>query len=180
MLGECDLTKEILTLKKQITEGIKKYGTFEHEQFGKVYACEVDGFGNRKVMDDANIPSLISAPYLGYLDSKDEVYQNTRKMLLSKENPYYFEGKFAKGIGSPHTPDNFIWHLALSMQGLTSNNKTEMSEILDMMINTDGDTGFMHEGFNSDNPKEFTRPWFTWSNSLFCEFVEKCIKELTF
>lgn len=180
MLGECDLTEEILTLKKQITDGIEIYGTFEHEKYGKVYACEVDGYGNRRVMDDANIPSLISAPYLGYIDAENQIYQNTRRMLLSKENPYYFEGKFAKGIGSPHTGGNFVWHLALSMQGLTSINKTEMSEILDMMVNTDADTGFMHEGFNPDNPKEFTRPWFTWSDSLFCEFVEKCLKELTF
>lgn len=177
MLGECELSKEILELKQQITDGIEKYGTFEHEKYGKVYSCEVDGFGNRMVMDDANIPSLISAPYLGYLTAEDEIYRNTRRMLLSRDNPYYFEGKFAKGIGSPHTEQNFIWHLALSMQGLTSNDKGEMSQILDMLINTDADTGFMHESFNPNNPKEFTRPWFTWSNSLFCEFAEKCLEE---
>lgn len=128
-------------------------------------------------MDDANIPSLISAPYIGYLNNTDEVYRNTRRLLLSKVNPYYYEGYFAKGIGSPHTFPNYVWHLALSMQGLTSDNPEEMKQILDMLINTDGNTGTMHEGFNANNPAEFTRPWFTWSDSLFCEFVEKCIKE---
>lgn len=177
MLGKHPLTEEINTLQSQIDDGIKRYGIIDDERYGKIYACEVDGYGNYLFMDDANIPSLISAPYIGYLNNTDEVYRNTRRLLLSKVNPYYYEGYFAKGIGSPHTFPNYVWHLALSMQGLTSDNPEEMKLILDMLINTDGNTGSMHEGFNANNPAEFTRPWFTWSDSLFCEFVEKCIKE---
>lgn len=176
LLGDCELAKEALELRAQIQEGIEKFAIVEHEKYGKVYACEADGMGNTILMDDANIPSLISIPYIGYSDADDELYQNTRKMLLSFDNPYYYEGKCAKGIGSPHTPSGYIWHLALSMQGLTSVCKDEMKEILDMMVNSDADTGHMHEGFDANDPTVFTRPWFTWSDSLFCEFVDRCIE----
>ncbi len=166
---------ECSALRDTIEEGIKKYACVEHEKYGKIYACETDGMGHYTLMDDANVPSLLSIPYIGYTDAGDEIYQNTRKFILSKDNPYYFEGKFAKGIGSPHTPDNYIWHIALSMQGLTADNPDEVREILDMICRTDADTGFMHEGFNADDPSIFTRPWFTWSNSLFAELVEMAV-----
>ncbi len=178
MLGEKNpLTAEINALRKEIDDGIKQYGIIDYKNFGKVYACEVNGLGDYTFMDDANIPSLISAPYIGYLKADDELYLNTRRLLLSKENKFYYEGTAAKGIGSPHTKPGFIWHIALSMQGLTSTDKAEMKQILDTMTATDGNTGFMHEGFDSNDPSRFTRPWFTWSNSLFCEFVEKCIED---
>ncbi len=176
LLGECDLATEALELRAQIEAGLKKFAVVDNEKYGKVFACEVDGFGNNILMDDANIPSLISIPYIGYSDANDELYQNTRKMLLSFDNPYYYEGKCAKGIGSPHTPEGYIWHLALSMQGLTSVCKDEMKQILTMMENSDADTGHMHEGFDANDPTVFTRPWFTWSDSLFCEFVDRCIE----
>ncbi len=178
MLQDEAMRTEITQLRSQIDAGIQKYGIIDHPEFGRVYACEVDGLGNYLLMDDANIPSLISAPYLGYCDARDEVYQNTRKMLLSKANPFYYEGKFARGIGSPHTQPGYVWHLALSMQGLTAIEQTERLEILQMMTDTDGDTGFMHEGFDANDPTQFSRPWFTWSNSLFCEFAECCLGEI--
>jgi uncharacterized protein len=77
----------------------------------------------------------------------------------------------AKGIGSPHTPDHYIWHIALAIQGMTATDEKEKFEILDMMKRTDGGTGFMHEGFDADNPERFTREWFSWANSMFSEFV---------
>ena len=163
-------------LAAEIKDGLEKYAIVENEKFGKIYACEVDGMGNYICMDDANVPSLMSLPYLGCVDVNDPIYQNTRKFILSKDNPYYFEGKFARGVGSPHTPDGYIWHLALSMQGLTSTDPAEVKEILDMMIATDGDTGYMHEGFLADDPSVFSRPWFAWSNSLFTEFVESALE----
>ena len=98
-------------------------------------------------------------------------------MLLSSDNPYYYEGKCAKGIGSPHTPPHYVWHMALAMQGMTSDDKEEMKAILDMLTHCDGGTGYMHEGFHVDDPTVFTRPWFTWPDSLFCEFVNKCMDE---
>ena len=120
-----------------------------------------DGMGHYSMIDDANIPSLLSIPHIGYVDIKDETYQNTRKFLLSAENPFYFEGKYAKGIGSRHTLKNYIWHMALAMQGLTSDSDEEKREIIDMIVNTDAGTGYLHEGFNADNPNEYTREWFT-------------------
>ena len=136
-----------------------------------MYAYETDGFGNYTLMDDANVPSLLSIPYLGYTAPDSKLYQNTRNYILSKDNPFYFEGKVAKGIGSPHTPENYIWHIALSMQGLTAATKEEKLAIIDTVLKTDADTGFMHEGFHVDDPAQFTRPWFAWSNSLFAELV---------
>lgn len=164
-------------LAAAIRAGIEKYGVVEHPKFGKMYVYETDGKGNYTYMDDANVPSLMSIPYLGYCDAKDEVYQNTRAFVLSSENPFYYEGKVARGVGSPHTPPEYIWHIALSMQGLTSTDAEECRALLKMLLSSDADTGFMHEGFHKDDPAQFTRPWFAWSNSLFSEFVLKCLDE---
>lgn len=159
------------TLKKQIDEGIKRYGIYEHPVFGKIYAYETDGMGNYTLMDDANVPSLLSIPYLGYVSADDEIYKNTRKFILNRENPYYYEGKAAKGIGSPHTPERYIWHISLSMQGLTSCDKAEKEYLLDLFESTTAGTGYMHEGFDVDDPNKFTRSWFAWANSIFSEFI---------
>ena len=158
-------------LKADIRKGIEKFAIVEHKVYGKIYAYEVDGLGNVHLMDDANVPSLLSLPWLGVCDATDEMYKNTRKFVLSKENPYYYEGTAAKGIGSPHTPDQYIWHIALSMQGLTSVDAKEQQELLHTLLTTDAGTGYMHEGFHCDQPEEFTRDWFAWSNSLFALYV---------
>ena len=171
-----ELAKRALSLSAEIDEGIRKYAIVDTKEFGKVYAYEVDGKGNVLFMDDANVPSLISAPYLGYCDVDDEIYQNTRKMLLSKANPFYFEGTAAKGIGSPHTPENYIWHIALAMQGLTTNDMAEKKMLLDFIMTTHADEWYMHEGFNVDDPKEFSRVWFAWANTIVSEFIINCIE----
>jgi meiotically up-regulated gene 157 (Mug157) protein len=111
-------------------------------------------------MDDSNIPNLISAPYLGYIESDDEQYLQTRKTLLSKENPYYYSGKYASGIGSSHTPENFVWPIAMAVEGLTSNDKKEKERILNQLTAIDAGTNLMHEGVNVDDPNEYTREWF--------------------
>ncbi len=153
-----------------IEKGIADFAVVETEN-GKVYAYEVDGLGNKLMMDDANVPSLLSLPYLGYCEKDDELYLNTRKFVLSKANPYYFEGSAAKGIGSPHTPENYIWHIGLLIEGLTTDDKSEIQRIFDTLMSTDAGTGFMHEGFDCDNPEKFTRSWFAWANTLFAIFV---------
>ena len=160
-------------LKYQIEEGINKFGIIHTEEFGDVYAYEVDGLGNFNLMDDANVPSLLSIPYIGYKDIDDKIYQNTRKFILSKNNPYYYEGSVAKGIGSPHTPPEYIWHISLAMQGLTTKNESEINSLINTLINSDGNTGYMHEGFHCNDSTEFTREWFAWSNSLFADFIYK-------
>jgi len=167
---------EMKKLEQEIDHGIQLYGVVHHPKYGKMYAYETDGFGNHLLLDDAGTPSLMSIPYIGYTTIDDPIYQNTRRFILSQDNPYYFEGKAAKGIGSPHTPDGYIWHMALSMQGLTAAKDEEMLEMIDMLESTDADTGFMHEGFLADDPNVFTRPWFSWSNSLFSQLIYKAMK----
>lgn len=173
VLHDPALAQQARTLASQIDRGIREHAVVQHPCYGQVYAYEVDGLGNANFMDDANVPSLLSAPYLGYCANNDPIYQQTRRLILSAENPYYYSGSVASGIGSPHTPANYIWHIALSMQALTSDDPTEIEQILTLIENTDADTGYMHEGFHVDNPAEFTRPGFAWSNSLMSELVLK-------
>ena len=169
--GDAAFARRALALKAQIDVGIRQYGLYEHEKFGKIYAYETDGMGHYTLMDDANVPSLLSIPYLGWCKPDDEIYQNTRRFVLSRENPFYYEGTAMKGVGSPHTPPRYVWHIALSMQGLTSQDWKEKEELLAMLERTDAGTGYMHEGVFVDDPAQFTRPWFAWSNSIFSEFV---------
>ncbi len=181
MLGDISFDKEFINkcikLRDEIDNGIKTYAVGEDDSGNKMFHNEVDGRGNYFKYDDANVPSLMSAPYLGYCSPDDEIYKNTRKFILSKKNPYYYEGKYAKGVGSPHTPEGYIWHIALSMQGLTSDDNDEIKSLLNMLETTDAGTYLMHEGFDADDPGKFTRSWFTWSCALFAELCEKAVNE---
>ena len=134
--------------------------------------------GNYHIDDDANIPSLLSLPYLEYPYLNKEIYENTRRLVLSKRNKYYYEGKCLKGIGSPHTPENRVWHLSVAMQGLTSENEKEIAECYKMLLSTTDGENYMHEGVDCNDPSKYSRPWFAWANSLFADFVLKKIKPL--
>ncbi|MDU2241716.1 MAG: glycoside hydrolase family 125 protein, partial [Paenibacillus sp.] len=169
--GDDDFADEVRALREDIRQGIERYAVIEDAEFGKVYAYEVDGLGGVNLMDDANVPSLLSLPYLDYCSKDDPIYLNTRRMILSRRNPYYYEGTYAKGIGSPHTPPDYIWHIALSIQGITALDETEKLDILGMFERTDAGTNLVHEGFHKDNPSEYSREWFSWSNAMFVEFV---------
>jgi uncharacterized protein len=136
----------------------------------------VNGFGSFNLMDDANLPSLLSLPYLGLVSNTDPVYINTRRMLLSENNPFYFKGKAGEGVGSPHTGMDMIWHLGIITRGLTSNNDQEIKACIEALRKTHGGTGFMHESFHKDDPTKFTRKWFAWANTLFGEFLWKVYK----
>lgn len=171
------LSERIEALKEEIEDGIKKFGIVKHEEFGEIYAYETDGLGNYNFMDDANVPSLLSIPWIGYKEKSDSVYQNTRRFVLSSANPYYYKGSKAKGIGSPHTPDKYIWHIALTMQGLTAESRQEKEELLKTILATEAGCQVMHEGFHCDEPSKFTREWFAWANSLFALFVMQLYKE---
>ncbi len=165
------LESECRSLAFDIDEGIKEHALYEHPKFGKIYAYEIDGLGNMLFMDDANSPSLLAAPYIGYCNKTDAIYKNTRNFILSNENPWYFEGTIAKGVGSPHTGYDKIWHIALAMQALTSDNQAEIENCLEMIANSHAGTYLMHESFNKDDSEDFTRPWFAWSNSLFAALL---------
>jgi len=169
--GDGTLAQRALDLGKTIRRGLSQFGQVDHPEFGRVWAYEVDGLGNHLLMDDANVPSLLSIPWLGFAPAEDEVYRNTRALILSRANPYFFQGKAATGIGSPHTPDRYIWPISLTMQALTSTDAGEVERLLDLLETTDAGTGLIHEGFHADDPAVFTRPWFAWANSLFAELL---------
>lgn len=171
IIPNAELAKQAVTLKAEIEEGIRQFAFTENKAGETIFAYEVDGLGNTAVMDDSNVPNLISAPYLGYCDAEDEVYLATRKTLLSKENPYFYEGRYAKGIGSSHTPENFIWPIAMAMEGMTAKDKAEKERILDQLVAIDAGTHLMHEGVDVDDPNNYTREWFSWANMMFCELV---------
>ncbi|MFC6176871.1 glycoside hydrolase family 125 protein [Companilactobacillus huachuanensis] len=181
VLNNTEIVKRAKKLQEEIRAGIEKYGTTTNAAGERIYAYETDGLGNYLIMDDGNVPNLLSAPYLHYVDLDDATYINTRKTILSFENPYYYAGKYGKGLGSPHTPKNYIWHIALAIQGLTSNDQTEKARLLENMVQTTAGTNMMHEGFNVDNPKEYTREWFSWANMMYCElflnYLDYKIKE---
>jgi meiotically up-regulated gene 157 (Mug157) protein len=165
------LAQRAATLRAEIDHGIQTYGTVEHPQYGRIYAYETDGLGHYNLMDDANIPSLLSIPYVGYTSRTDPMYLRTRRYVLGPDNPYYFRGRAASGIGSPHTPAHYIWPLALAMQGLTASEASERETMVRVLSATTAGTGYMHESFNANDPARFTRPWFAWANSLFATLV---------
>lgn len=159
--------ERLLRLRTEIADGVAKHAVVHHPEFGDLYAYEVDGFGKYSLMDDANVPSLLSLPYLGYCAKDDPVYQNTRKFILSEHNPYYYVGKAGRGVGSPHTPDKYIWHIGVAMQLLTSDSTEERRACLRLLTQTDAGCKRMHEGFHCDDPARYTRPWFCWADTLF-------------
>ncbi len=168
---------ECTAFAKEVEVAIKQYGIVTHPQFGKVYAYEVNGYGSFNIMDDANVPSLLSLPYLGAVATNDPVYINTRKLLLSEYNPFYFKGKAGEGIGGPHVGIDMIWPLSIVMRGLTSSSDQEIKKCVEMLQKSHGGTGFMHEAFHKDDAKKFTRSWFAWANTIFGEFLWKVYKE---
>jgi len=165
------LAAELTTLANEVEKALQQHAIINHAQYGKVYAYEVNGFGSYNLMDDANVPSLLSLPYLNAVKNTDPVYINTRKMLLSTNNPFFFKGKAAEGIGGPHAGMNMIWPLSIIMRGLTSNNDNEIKLCIEMLRKTHGSTGFMHESFHKDDATNFTRKWFAWANTIFGELL---------
>jgi uncharacterized protein len=163
--------QEVLAVRDGVNQGIIDYGIVYSSKYGYMYAYEVDGLGHANLMDDANVPSLLSIPYLGYTSSDDPIYQNTRKFVLSSDNPYFFAGKVAHGEGSPHSPPDYIWPLALIMQGLTSNDPAEVADVLTELQASDLGDHLLHESFDVDDPTRYTRTNFGWPCSLYSELV---------
>lgn len=168
---------ECTALAAEVQHAINTYAVSDHLHYGKIYAYEVDGFGNRLFMDDANVPNLLSLPYLGSIDKNDKIYQNTRNFVWSLDNPYFFKGASGEGIGGPHIGFDMIWPMSLIMKAMTSSDEAEIRSCVKMLRDTDGGTGFMHESFHKDNPSKFTRSWFAWTNTLFGELILKLVNE---
>lgn len=171
VLTDEKLAQACHSLLQTVRSAVEKYGTIEHPAYGKIWAYEVDGFGNTLNMDDANAPSLLSLPYLECCDVRDPQYQRTRRFALSSDNPYFFSGKAADGVGSPHTGLGQIWPLAIILRALTSTNDREIVQCVKWLRDTTASTEFMHESFDDNDPAKFTRPWFAWANTLFGELI---------
>ncbi len=171
------LGKDIYGFLESFENIVGKYSVFNHPEYGRIIPYEINGFGSYNLMDDANIPSLLSLNYLGSIRAKDDANINTRRMILSENNPFFFKGKAAEGIGGPHVGMDYIWPMSIIMRGLTSNDDKEIKSCLDMLQKTHAGTGFMHESFHKDDATKFTRKWFAWANTLFGEFVWKVYKE---
>lgn len=168
---DAKLVAECLALANEVSKALKQYAVATHPKFGKVYAFEVNGYGSFNLMDDANVPSLLSLPYLGAMTAADAVYQNTRRYVLSSENPFFFKGTAGEGIGGPHAGMDMIWPLSIIMRGLTSNNSAEIKTCIKLLQSSHAGTGFMHESFHKNDASKFTRKWFAWANTLFGELV---------
>ena len=172
-----DISRKCIELADEVEKALKKYAVYNHPKYGKIYAFEVDGFGNHLLMDDANVPSLLAMPYLGDVDLDDPIYQNTRRFVWSEDNPYFFKGKAGEGIGGPHIGYDMVWPMSIMMKAFTSTDDSEIKGCIEMLMNTDAGTGFMHESFNKDDATNFTRAWFAWQNSLFGELILRLVDE---
>lgn len=137
--GQIDLASNMSSLGNQLRDSINKFGIVNDPTHGNIYAYEVDGFGSRNLMDDANIPSLLSSPFFDYLGPNDRVYQATRGFLLSQDNPYFMRGPVINAIGGAHDGPGYGWPMASIVRVLTSDNDTEIKATLKEIISsTDG------------------------------------------
>ena len=171
------LATQCRDLANEVYDALMNYAVVEHPKYGKIFAFEVDGYGNRLLMDDANVPSLLAMGYLGDIELDNEIYQNTRRFVWSEDNPWFFRGKAGEGIGGPHIGYDMVWPMSIMMRAFTATDDAEIRSSLKMLLSTDAGTGFMHESFNKDNASNYTRPWFAWQNTLFGELILKLVNE---
>ena len=175
--GNTQKAAECKALADEVDTALKQYAVNNHPKYGNIYAFEADGFGNQLLMDDANVPSLLAMAYLGDVRIDDPIYQNTRRYVWSEDNPYFFRGKAGEGIGGPHVGYDMVWPMSIMMRAFTSTNDEEIRQCIQMLVDTDAGTGFIHESFNKNDASDYTRPWFAWQNTLFGELILKLIDD---
>ncbi|TCU50576.1 hypothetical protein EDF33_1011078 [Curtobacterium sp. PhB146] len=169
--SDTGLADDADVLRASILDGVRQHGVVPGPAGEDVYAYEVDGLGGVLLMDDANTPSLLSLPLSAPSVLDDSVWAATRDFVLSPANPYWFSGTAAAGVGSPHTLPQRVWPIALAVEGLVSGSPERRRELLDVLVATDGGTGDMHESFDVEDPTQFSRPWFSWADAMFCELA---------
>lgn len=169
--GKKKIAAKVSKWADRIALGVWEYGVVDHKTFGKVFAFEVDGYGSHIMMDDANLPSLLALPLLGFTSTDNDIYRNTRKMILSKTgNPYFLIGGEFKGIGGPHIGVQHAWPMAVLVQAMTSDDDAEITQCLGMVKNASRN-GLIHESVSVDYTADYTRSWFAWANSVFAQTV---------
>ena len=155
--GKTQLAKQLMDRADSIEAGIMEHGIVYHKKYGEVFAFEVDGYGSAILMDDANIPSLLSLPLMGFCEVENKVYQNTRRMILEKAgNPYYLTGRAFEGIGGPHIGLQHAWPMSRLVQAMTSNEDEEITSALNAVKET-SKLGLVHESINVDRVNDYTR-----------------------
>lgn len=178
VLHDKPFTDECLALATEVDNALKEYAVVNHKKVGNILAYEIDGYGAHYLIEDSNIPSLVSLPYLGSMKTTDPLYKNTRKFLLTEGNhPYYVKGKVAEGTTGPHAGREMIWPMGIIIRAMTSNDDDEIKKCLVMLKASHAGSGFMHEAFYKDDAAHFSRKWFAWANTLFGEFILKLIEE---
>jgi meiotically up-regulated gene 157 (Mug157) protein len=169
--SKTSLAQELRARGERIEQGVWEHGVVSHRKFGSVFAFEVDGYGSSILMDDANLPSLLALPLLGFLNSDDRTYQNTRKMILSKEgNPYFITGSEFEGIGGPHIGLMNAWPMSLLVQAMTSDDDDEIKGLL-TAVKQASPLGLVHESVNVEEIRDYTRSWFAWANSVLAQTI---------
>jgi uncharacterized protein len=157
--GQSDLTAQMQKISGDLQQAITSHGIVNNPKYGQIYGYEIDGYGGQNLMDDANIPSLLSAPFFGYLNSSDQVYQNTRKLILSADNPYFMRGTVINAVGGPHDGPGQAWPMASIVRILTSDNDDEIFTTLKEIVSSTSGLGLIHESINSFQASHYTRQW---------------------
>lgn len=161
-IGKKEVGTRLKRKGKLLENAIYENGVTVHKKYGRVFAFEVDGYGSSILMDDANLPSLLALPLLGFVDAKSEIYQNTRKMILDKTgNPYYLSGRAFHGIGGPHVGLHHAWPMSLLVQAMTSEDDDEIKESLNIVLKSSA-LGLIHESVNVNSVRDYT------STLIFC------------
>lgn len=173
--GDEDLAGRAESIASGIRVGLAEHAVVQGPRGDPIWAYEVDGLGGVLCMDDANVPSLLSLPYLGFCAPDDPLYLATRDVVLSPANPTFVSGRWASGVGSPHTPPGHVWPLALAASALTGTSDTLAEETLAQLERTDAGTGRMHESFHVEDPWVYTRPWFSWPDMTYAHLVLRSV-----
>jgi len=174
---DAPLAAGLRALATEVAAALAKYATVSHPTHGQIYAYEINGLGSYNLMDDANLPSLLSLPYLTDVPLMGQTYLRTRRFVLSPDNPFFFKGKAGEGIGGPHVGLHMIWPLSIVARGLTSQDGEEIRSCVKMLKASHAGTGYLHESFHQDDASKFSRAWFAWANTIFGEFLWKTYKE---
>jgi uncharacterized protein len=169
------LAQRATTLAAQVQAGILRYGKTDSRRYGWMYVYETDGNGHVKMMDDANIPNLTALPWYGWCSNTDAVYLDTRRFTLSSDDPYYYSGTYATGLGSSHTPPGWVWPLGIIGAALTATQRQDVVGSIDMLDRSDTIDGLMHESIDPNNPWRFTRPEFGWANAFWADLLFRSV-----
>jgi meiotically up-regulated gene 157 (Mug157) protein len=170
-VGDVALAGDAAALADEVTAALRQHGTMRLPDGREVWAYEVDGYGNRLFMDDANVPSLSGLAYLGCVTPDDRLWRTTEAAAWSEANPWFFRGRAGEGIGGPHVGPGQIWPMSLIVRALSTSDAATIRACLRTIRDSDAGTGFIHETFDRDDPAKFTRDWFAWANGLFGELI---------